>query len=374
MSNKKQKPLTNLGDRYENTVGQWATVVEYLNSSNVTIEFDGYPEHRQVYPAGTLRRGQFKNKKDPMNMLGKRFMNNSGEWVTVKEYRSAVEVMVEFEDGVISKTATSYLKSGSFLHPHKFTSVVGKRFKNNQGDWCTVLKYENTHKVHIKFDGYGDYVKIVSHKALKEGSFRNNYKPTVFGLGYLGEGKYQGSEKDGTVTVYTVWYNMMARCYDPYTQKLQPAYIGCSVDPYFHSFQNFADFYVNHESYGLGYNLDKDLLGGDNKVYSPETCTMLPPEINSMITGSTASKNGMPLGVNKIDNGYVARLNKGKEGREYLGYYKTPEEAHKVYVEAKERYVKNKALEYANRIEWKAFVALVNWTVYPKEEDQNETC
>ena len=40
----------------------------------------------------------------------------------------------------------------------------------------------------------------------------------------------------------------------------------------------------------------------------------------------------------------------------------------------KERYVKNKALEYANRIEWKAFVALMNWTVYPKEESKDEAC
>lgn len=75
----------------------------------------------------------------------------------------------------------------------------------------------------------------------------------------------------------------------------------------------------------------------------------------------------LTLGVNKIDNGYVARLNKGKEGREYLGYYKTPEEAHKVYIEAKERYVKNKGLEWANRIEWKAFKALMEWKVYPDQ-------
>ena len=160
---------------------------------------------------------------------------------------------------------------------------------------------------------------------------------------------------------------MLARNYDPYTQSKQPAYIGCSVCEEWLCFQNFAEFYINHPSYGLGYNLDKDLLVKGNKVYSPETCTMLPPDLNVVISGNTPSKNGMPLGVNKIDNGYVARLSKGKDGREYLGYYKTAEEAHEVYVEAKERYVKNLALEWANRIEWKAFKALMEWKVYPDQ-------
>lgn len=305
---------------------------------------------------------------------GDTFINNSGEKIVVIDYRGATDVIVQFEDGVTRSTTSTDLKRGGCRHPEKYTSIVGKRFKNKQEDWCTVKEYISATEVVIEFDGFPDNLKKVAVAALKKGSFKNNYKPTIYGKGYLGDGKYQGAKKDGTDFVYGVWNNMLARNYDLYTQSKQPAYIGCSVCDEWLCFQNFADFYINHESYGLGYNLDKDLLGGDNKVYSPETCTMLPPEINSMITGSTASKNGMPLGVNKIDNGYVARLNKGKEGREYLGYYKTPEEAHKVYVEAKERYVKNKALECANRIEWKAFVALMNWTVYPKEEIQDVTC
>mgnify|MGYP003438454342 CR=1 FL=1 len=86
---KQKSVLTKLGDRYKNKVDQWATVVEYVDSANVTIAFDEYPNHTQVYPSGVLRRGEFKNKLDPMNMLNKRFKNNSGQWVTVVEYRSS---------------------------------------------------------------------------------------------------------------------------------------------------------------------------------------------------------------------------------------------------------------------------------------------
>lgn len=297
--------------------------------------------------------------------VGDTFKNTDGQEVAIIEYNSATNVIVRYsEDSVVMKTSSMDLRKGNFRHPEKFTSLVGKRFENKQGDWCTIIEYISATKIVIEFDGYPDNLKQVAVAALKNGSFKNNYKPTIYGKGYIGDGKYQGSKKDGTHFVYGIWNNMLARNYDPYTQSKQSAYIGCSVCDEWLCFQNFADWYMNHQSYGLGYNLDKDLLGRDNRVYSHETCTMLPPELNVMISGSTASKNGMPLGVGKIDKGYTARLNKGKEGREYLGYYKTPEEAHKVYVEAKERYVKNKALEWANRIEWKAFVALMNWTVY----------
>lgn len=297
--------------------------------------------------------------------VGDTFKNTDGQEVTIIEYNSATNVIVRYsENSAVMKTSSMDLRKGNFRHPEKFTSLVGERFENKKGDWCTIIEYISATKIVIEFDGYPDNLKQVAVAALKNGSFKNNYKPTIYGKGYIGDGKYQGSKKDGTDFVYGIWNNMLARNYDPYVQSKQPAYIGCSVCDEWLCFQNFADWYMNHQSYGLGYNLDKDLLGRDNRVYSPETCTMLPPELNVMISGSTASKNGMPLGVGKIDKGYTARLNKGKEGREYLGYYKTAEEAHKVYVEAKERYVKNKALEWANRIEWEAFVALMNWTVY----------
>lgn len=361
-----QNPTTKVGDRYKNSVGQWCVVVEYTTSKNVLVVFDEYPNNKVMKMSGELRRGSFRNPADPMNMLRKVFKNKYGESVVVAEYNSATDVIVVFEDGLRSKTTTSYLKSGVFIRPDKHTSLVGKRFKNKQGDYCTVVEYISATNIVIEFDGYLNNLKQVSLSALQKGSFKNNYKPTIYGKGYLGDGKYQGSKKDGTDFVYGVWNNMLARNYDPYTQSKQPAYIGCSVCDEWLCLQNFADWYMNHPSYGLGYNLDKDLLGEDDKVYSPETCTMLPPDLNVMISGSTASKNGMPLGVNKVDNGYVARLSKGKDGREYLGYYKTAEEAHNTYVEAKERFVKNNALKWANRIEWRAYKALMEWTVYPK--------
>lgn len=52
----------------------------------------------------------------------------------------------------------------------------------------------------------------------------------------------------------------------------------------------------------------------------------------------------------------------------YLGSFDCPDEAHQVYKKAKEAYVKEKALEWKDRIESRVFQALINWEL--KQESQ----
>lgn len=147
--------------------------------------------------------------------VGDTFKNTDGQEVTIIEYNSATNVIVRYsEDNAVMKTSSMDLRKGNFRHPEKFTSLVGKRFENKQGDWCTIIEYISATKIVIEFDGYPDNLKQVAVAALKNGSFKNNYKPTIYGKGYIGDGKYQGSKKDGTHFVYGIWNNMLARNYD----------------------------------------------------------------------------------------------------------------------------------------------------------------
>lgn len=300
--------------------------------------------------------------KGKQNILkvGQVFTSNDGNVVEIVEYRNAKQVVIEFSDGVTSVVMASNLRRGSFFHPNKFSSLVGKRFKNKQGDWATIIEYVNASKIVIEFDGYPDKLKITNSSALRSGSFKNNYKPTICGMGYIGDGWASISKRSAESLVYDVWVNMLSRCYDDYTQSQQPAYIGCSVDERWHSLEVFAHWYLNHPFRGEGFHLDKDLLVKGNRVYSEEVCTLIPPEVNAALSIKPSPKSGLPIGVNKIDNGYVARLCTG-ETREYLGYYKTPEEAHEVYVKAKEDYIRRLAEKWKGQIEGKAYQALREW-------------
>lgn len=123
---------------------------------------------------------------------------------------------------------------------------------------------------------------------IKKGQIKNPFHPSVYGKGYMGDGPYKGSHTIDGVQIktpeYEAWRGMMKRCYCPKNQERQPSYIGCTVHPDWHNFQTFAKWYTEQPGYAEGWDLDKDLLVEGNKVYGPDTCILLPRQINSLVT------------------------------------------------------------------------------------------
>lgn len=79
-----------------------------------------------------------------------------------------------------------------------------------------------------------------------------------------------------------------------------------------------------------GMNLDKDLLGNGQSLYSPVTCCFIPGKINTFIQ-SWKKFNGLPAGVSMSPNGKRYKAYCGAGGSHYLGTFDTAEEAHAVW-------------------------------------------
>lgn len=186
---------------------------------------------------------------------------------------------------------------------------------------------------------------------------------SIYGVGFNSKGKHDAYKNGSATQANIVWTSMLRRCYSESFQKSRPTYTECKVCDEWHDFQNFAEWFESHEYRKSGYQLDKDLIKSGNKVYSPDTCCLIPIELNLLLTNRSRYQGSLPRGVTrKRSTGkYVAQLNVDGT-RVHLGYFETIDKAQDVYIAAKERYVKNKALEWANRIEWKAFVALMSWS------------
>lgn len=184
----------------------------------------------------------------------------------------------------------------------------------------------------------------------------------VHGIAYNSKGCYRTSGTDKAA--YRTWHNMITRCYSKVFQTKCPTYIGCSVTEPWLDYQNFAEWFYSSKYSNIGYQLDKDLLLPDNKVYSPEYCCFVPQEINSLLLDRGANRGDYPQGVclHKRDGSFVAKLRiNGK--RKHLGYFGCPQEAHQVYKIAKEANVKRMALEWKDRIASNAFDALMAWSL-----------
>ena len=195
---------------------------------------------------------------------------------------------------------------------------------------------------------------------------RDPYEPTVYGIGFHGEGEYKPSYKGVHTPASRVWKNMLRRCYCEKYYSSKKTYEGATVCEEWHNYQNFAKWYEEncYQIDGDEIHLDKDILVKGNKVYSPETCVFVPEPINSLFTKRQGRRGDLPIGVHLCPKGkkYIAQC--GSNGRRvYLGRYDTPEEAFQRYKEFKEQEVKRVAEHYKDLIPQKLYEALQNYEV-----------
>ena len=242
---------------------------------------------------------------------------------------------------------------------------IGQENYNNQGCMMTIIAYRNAKDIDVRFnDEFNTIVTNRTYNHFKKGTIKNPNHASVCGVGILGIGTYDPkNHKDA----YTVWREMIRRCYDSKFQNKYPTYISCEVCEDWHCFQIFCEwFYDNHYNIeGQTMALDKDILCKGNKTYSPGTCCFVPQCINKLFTKRDRNRGDLPIGVNyhKQHNKYQANCSDGSGHFIYLGLYETPEEAFKVYKQYKEQTIKDIAEEYKDVIPEVLYNAMINYEV-----------
>lgn len=183
----------------------------------------------------------------------------------------------------------------------------GAVFEILGGGTVTVTKYEGKAWVEVIHNTPRGNTATVNRSNLRAGRVKNPYAPIVVGVGYVGVGKFTSR---GYKRIYQSWSNMLKRCYCKEVQEKYPTYIGCTVAKKWHNFQNFAEWYYNHPNYkNKGYQVDKDILVPNNKVYSQQTCTLVPAQLNNIVGSDKDERGG--YGIRKRSSGkYEVRVNR----------------------------------------------------------------
>lgn len=143
---------------------------------------------------------------------------------------------------------------------------------------------------------------------------------------------------------YRTWNRMLERAYDPKLHARQSTYIDVTVCEEWRSFMAFRAWMMEQDWEGK--QLDKDILVPGNKVYSPETCVFVAPQVNKLLTDSAAKRGKWPIGVHlhKRDAKFISKINENGENR-FLGYFHSPHEAHLAWRKEKVRIVRKAAEE-----------------------------
>jgi len=144
---------------------------------------------------------------------------------------------------------------------------------------------------------------------------------------------------------YVSWHSMLKRCYSTKLHRCYRTYVGTTcVEPWL-LFSNFRKWYfqqrvlISHYDYEGPLHLDKDILS-DSKIYSPATCILIPPALNTLLTDGRAQRGEYPIGVTKDADKFRASIRINGKQKSKAGF-NTLEEAAKYRLQMKLEYVRN---------------------------------
>jgi hypothetical protein len=162
-----------------------------------------------------------------------------------------------------------------------------------------------------------------------------------------------------------MYSNLLSRCSaEGAEQRRRPRYVGCTNG--FKDFNEFAEWHRKQVGYGVdNFQIDKDILSKGNKVYSPETCLLVPRQLNMVVVNGRGKRGEFPLGVSfdKARKMFIAKLSVEHKTIVVGCMHTTPESAFADYKVAKEKYIRELANKWRSQIDPRAYEALMNYEV-----------
>lgn len=302
----------------------------------------------------------------------------NGEKIILIEYNSYKDCKVLLSDGIIQHCDYRSFKNRKI--PYSI-STHAKNIANAQlinrvgekrivdGKEISIIRYSNNHDIDIlladghivkntRYDNFlnlknstiEDKVNKMSLSGKKNKGIARPSNKLKYNIAILDSicvdccGRLKSS--------YISWFCMLKRSYDKKYKIEHNTYKDVTCCDEWNKYSNFEKWYDENywECGEEKMSLDKDILIKGNKIYSPDTCIIVPQRINALFTKNDYNRN-MFIGVykdKKCKSRYVSKISKNGKF-EWIGRFNTPEDAFYAYKEAKENYVKQVANEYKQK-------------------------
>lgn len=246
---------------------------------------------------------------------------------------------------------------------------VSEEKLNNQGCLMKIVEYKNASNIIVEFQDKYKAKVHTGYNGFKNGSVRNPYVPSVYEVGMTGN-KYPIKTKGKQSKEYAIWCSMLKRCFDLKYKIKHSTYKGVICCKEWLLYENFYEWLHGQDNFnkwlnGFNWNLDKDILIKGNKIYSPETCCLVPVNVNNLFTKSNKIRGDLPIGVTKDKYGFQAKCNNPITNKRIAKWCSTLEEAFQVYKTAKENVIKQVAQDEYDKgnITRPCYEAMMNYEV-----------
>ena len=105
-----------------------------------------------------------------------------------------------------------------YLNDVNYKDCVGKVCKSKSSGDFKIVKYNNARDVQIQFLNTG-YEATVELGVIRKGEVKDLYSPSVHGIGVVGT-KYPPRVNGVLTKEYTLWVNMLKRCFSETSQPI----------------------------------------------------------------------------------------------------------------------------------------------------------
>lgn len=247
---------------------------------------------------------------------------------------------------------------------------TGEEKLNNQGSLMKIIEYKNSKNVVVEFQDKYKTRTSIEYKSFVLGEVKNPYYPSVCNVGMIGI-KYPSKENNNHTKEYLAWKRMLQRCFDEKNKEKHPTYKDVTCCDEWLLFENFYEWLHSQENFDKWINgekwcIDKDILVKRNKIYSPDTCCLVPMKINNLFLKYEAKRGSLPIGVTKDANKFRVNCHNPIIKKQIIvGKYENLEEAFYAYKEYKENVIKQVAQEEFDKgnITEKCYIAMMNYKV-----------
>lgn len=171
-----------LGETNTNISGLSMKIVEYRSAVDIDVMFENglIAEHVDYYH---FQHGKIKDPVEKLDRTGETTTNRLGQQMKIIEWRGNQDIDVEMEDGTIyrHKEYRQFKKGTVFHGPIDPKSRVGQRFKTTRGLWVEIIEYRSSSDVDVRFDIDGTVLKHRTYNSIKIGMLRHPNRADLIG-------------------------------------------------------------------------------------------------------------------------------------------------------------------------------------------------
>lgn len=221
---------------------------------------------------------------------------------------------------------------------NKVKYLIGEVYKTKRCGTCTVIGYTDNGKERlVEFEPcapfWTPYRVVCNVSNLGRGNVTNIYHPTIKGVACIGRHSVFNKNR----RCYRRWMALLDRCYG---KDVKDHYKGTTVCAEWLIYVNFEKWF--EENFKEGWDIDKDLFGEGDKVYSPETCRFVPRELNNLITKTSLNSTN----YSKTEKGYSLYLG---DKRKYINDNKLSSDITNIAIEQYNKHMTEKLLSIKDK-------------------------